>query len=259
MWRCKNRLIAFLICIATIIAQPGATRSFPRVQRQENVVTQAVSDLQSPDFRLRDAAKKQLLSAGSASVEPIISLLSELLDAGISPTSNMPRDVKRDSPLGVDEHKVRATGNWALVVDCCWLLGQLRAAQAVPLLIRVIEVDEIFSMLPKRVTEINSLGLIGKPAEAALLSEFRNAYGKAAMLVGLDLPDEHTRKLRVQERKALDIQMQVGAALALIGDNETIAALENLLVAGEIKGSGRSIIDSTISQIKARYHYGPTR
>lgn len=224
---------AIVLCLSvyslSVYASPKG-RAFDLTQ--DNGITEAIARLRADASQTRLIAKADLLTAGPAAIEPLMSLLSELLDN-----------------LGdTNEEDV-----WRLIYDCCELLGKLRANRAVRLLIKVIEVDEVPLMLPRRLPEIVALEVIGKGAEDALIEELKTGFQKAALLVGQRLSDGDARKLQLQERKAERIQIQVGATLGSIGDNSTIEALESLHKSEAYLGrSARAIIEHTISTIKSK-------
>jgi hypothetical protein len=240
-----------IIGLAAFALQPFAVCAASFSTRQDSLVTKAITDFQSSDFRKQGEAKRQLLSAGSEAVDPLVSLLSQLLDQ-VAENRNPLKDAQHPR-TNETQKPVYSTENWRLIIDCCDLLGKLRAARAVSLLIRVIEVHETFGTLPKRVAEVIALELIGKPAEPALMRELRDAPHRAVDLAGFMLSDGDPEKTRVQDVKALEIRIQVGAVLSRIGDEQTIVALQSMLQTKEfVAGSGRDIIEQTISQIRQR-------
>ncbi len=225
-------------------------------QAQDDTVTQAIRGLWSRHDSIRVAAKTKILTVGTIAIDPLVSLLSELLETIRKPhivAGQRRLEPSSESPSG---YEPREGITWRVIYDCCELLGRLKAYEAVALLIQVIEVDDVPLMLPRLLPEINALILIGKPAESALIEEMKNAFQKAGSLVGQKLPDGDERKLLLQERKASDIQIQVGVALQMIGDNSTIEALEALMKSEAYLGrSARDIIEHTMARIRTRKDY----
>jgi hypothetical protein len=225
---------------------------------QDDAVTKALKNLGSRKPSVRTAAKAELVAAGSLAIEPVMSLLSDLIDRAAKARRAIHLD--KAVPLQNPGYESDDLTTWSLLNDCCEVLGRLRATRAIGLLIRVIEVDDISLMLPRRVPAIHALELIGKPAEAALIEEFKNVPEKLAPLVGQRVADADKAKLRLQEQRATEIRVQVSLALELIGDAGTVEALNALLETDSSLGwNARAIIETTITQIRARLAHRPDR
>ncbi|MGH9764395.1 MAG: hypothetical protein ACREDR_35755, partial [Blastocatellia bacterium] len=117
----------------------------------------AVTKLWSPDNRVRKTAEAEILKLGTVAIKPLIDLLSELVSdqrprfaTGREVEGNKVLEEQRRSPhmrwVALEELR-RGTAvhespevviNSRLMKDAIRLLGQLKAVEATPLLIRIM-------------------------------------------------------------------------------------------------------------------------
>ena len=240
-----NLALALSVAPAAIL---GLWTTTPSTLQQDDSTSRALLELRSSRASIRSDAKTRLVLAGSEAVGPVMALLSELLESASKPPVSIEHQPSR--PLRMPFEDGSEDPNiWRMINDCCDVLGALRAAWSVGLLIRVVEVRctrEIVS-LSRRPNEISAIALIGKPADAALIEELKTAPQR--YLVGLT----RSESLWYWEGKVFEIQMQMSEALSRVGDSGTIEALEALLRSdGDYGRKWRVIVEGTIARIATR-------
>ena len=256
IWIASTSLaLALAVAPAAILGLWMTTAS---TAQQDDSIAKALQELRSSRDSIRSDAKTRLLLAGSEAVRPVMALLSDLLKrAG----NRVPIQQETGRPLlsGFQDGSEHPD-TWRIINDCCDVLGALRDARAVRLLIQVVEVRCTREMVSfgRRPNEISAIALIGKPAEAALIEELKTAQQRAASLVGLRTAEGDDRILWLQERRVyestvFELQMQMSDALSRVGDSGTIEALEALLRSdGDYGRKWRVIVEGTIARIASR-------
>jgi hypothetical protein len=268
--------------LATTLGHSDSTWAQSPAAEQPWSLPRAIDALKSGEERDRAAAKEYLLGLGSAAVDPLISLLRAALDTVDEPLAIIAADgveIRIGSP-STSSVNVSADVASRLVGDCCEVLGALRARPAIPLLIQIIELNDpvlTLSGCGAHTEASRALARIGKPAEFALIEEFKNAPHRAQS--SIERAESWVRKwrshmqppgsssqtqaagsvedsARVRSRQceeARRIQVQLGCVLERMGDQGTIAALEEALTSNtDPCDTGKSIIENTISTIRMR-------
>ena len=109
-----------------IAAQMHRTRDDNRQGEVAKAIVRAAGDFWSLDASEASAAKEALIGIGPAAIPTLVSMLDGLTNAPLPP----------HYPFGSYD---RTGVSHRVQEDVCEILGQLRAVEAVPLLIRVIE------------------------------------------------------------------------------------------------------------------------
>jgi len=205
-----------------------------RQSRPDGSADTFIAQLWSADIEVAKSAKDRLTEVGQFAAP---SLLAEL-----------DRITRIPYPAGHRLPGFRDGGLTARVTqDICELLGELRTAEAVPLLIRVMEWRQSSGLFEHITVEMLALAKIGRPAVAELISEIQNAEFKLTLqgaLAGREGDPIGARLPRIQERAA--------ATLGLIGDPAALPVLEQLLNMTN-NGMLARTVEYEIESIRAKY------
>lgn len=155
----------------------------------------AIEKLWSPDEQERKTAKKQVLRIGAKSIGPLISLLLDLLE---NPYPRFPTGYEAEGENAVEYHKklsqhqpsyeeieesialsTKLFINSRLIDDVVYLLGELRAEEAIGILIRILEGRNMYVVPDTYGCESESLQKIGYPAVPCLIAAIRGARSTA--------------------------------------------------------------------------------
>jgi HEAT repeat protein len=195
---------------------------------QDNIST-ILNRLQSRDDSDVAEARVELAAMGEQAIPPLLDLLRELVNQNPGVLSLMQADAQEHrttierSTKDLDDHTKSRVIN-----DIYEILGQLHAAQAVPLLVSIMKKEEIDNMIEGMTPVMRALAEIGSDAVPALIQclEEANTTLASARLRPPDLNDE-TRRRRLDW---IEGRTQLRAILVLgnIGDKRAIPALEKV-------------------------------
>ncbi len=232
---------------------------------------QAIRKLWSADNAVRDLGRKEVLQIGSAAAPLLVNLLSDLVqdprprfvaekeEEGRLALKRYVELVRRTKePLDDSEEYqtvARLAINSRLISDSISLLGELRAIEGVPILVRIMENRETGISEPADI-ELEALRRIGSPAISSLIESIENAHISAARfqrpilfgyVISLGSEDElettDDEQLSYQrldetaldsetkweiERKTFRIKQKAIKVLGEIGDTEALPFLESL-------------------------------
>jgi HEAT repeat protein len=105
------------------------------------------------------------------------------------------------------------------------VLGQLHAAEAVPLLVTIMEEEEVHDMIQGMSPVMRGLAEIGPAAVPRLVESIDTAASKAKALLSSGLSEERRQSDLIQEGR---IELRATLVLRAIGDPRAIPALERL-------------------------------
>lgn len=158
-------------------------------------IESAIKRLWSEDNSVRDLGREEVLRIGRAAAEPLVQQLSELItdnrprfatereDEGRKALQQYVALVRRNNELMYDDNApeavVRLAINQRLISDTIFLLGELRAVEGVPILIRIMERREPMTSYPLGI-ELEALRKIGSPALPSLIRSIENARTNAS-------------------------------------------------------------------------------
>ncbi|MGH9822080.1 MAG: HEAT repeat domain-containing protein [Blastocatellia bacterium] len=164
----------------------------------------------------RAMAKTRLLEIGAKAAPQLISRLRDLTKFVEEPLVVDAAKSKTFDHYNDPEVRRRYAA-WDTMEDCIELLGDLKSEEAVPSIIKVLEIRMESGREPKLLDEILALKEIGAPAVPALIDALARAPETA-----------RKRKLAYYPGEWL-IQARMAFALAEIGDPRAIPALDNLI------------------------------
>jgi HEAT repeat protein len=164
----------------------------------------------------RTTAKARLLEIGARSAPYLITRLRDLTEFVEEPRFVSDDAIKDYDPENDPEVRRRHTA-WDVIGDCLDLLGWMKSEEAVPAIIKVLEIIPLAGREPKRLGPIRALEEIGTPAVPALIDALARAPETARNQKSPYYPGERT------------LQIRMAFALAQIGDPQAIPALENLI------------------------------
>lgn len=197
--------------------------------RAQDNISKILIRLQSRDASEVAEARVELAGMGDEAILPLIDLLRGLVNqnpdgASMTPADEQQRTAREKFSKDLDDATKSRVMN-----DIYEVLGHLRAAKAVPLLVSIMEKEEIDNMIQGMSPVMRSLAEIGSDAVPALiqcLEEARNTALASASLRPPDLNDE-ARRPRVDSTEGR-IQLKAILVLGQIGDKRAIPALENI-------------------------------
>lgn len=154
---------------------------------------QAIKKLWSEDAGIRDFGRAELLRIGPAAAEPLGSLLWDLVN-DCRPRFAIERENEgrkaldeslaalrsKDPPFDHEafEEVFRLAINARLISDAISLLGELRAVEGIPILVRILERRKGMGSEPAGL-ELDALIEIGSPAVPSLIKSIENARASA--------------------------------------------------------------------------------
>ena len=258
----KHALTLAIVFVTVIQAMSGITE--PEMNRQVDPrAKQAIQKLWSPDQLVREQGRKEVMRIGSAAINPLIELLSDLLknksprfaagkeeegQKALKDYVNLIRKT-RGPVLGSEESKALSSFviNTRLISDCIFLLGELRAIEAVSILIYIMENRTMSNSID---AEMQALINIGVPAVPFLIKSIENANATARefepVFFGYEIPidwkeiigeqsDTHQDNLELDEEDdetakqiALEIKAKAIKVLGEIGNQSALPFLESL-------------------------------
>ncbi len=229
----KLLLISFLLTqeSASALSQNAAVMS-----GQQHIVANAIQLLWSADDNVRQTAKKEIIRIGPEAVPALLFLLKDIYeDPGkqrlvTSVGSQQPvRPLDIDNPPYGDSLGLEITNR--LKLDAMELLGRLRAVEAVPILIKIMQQPSFMVSYNWAVTmDMRALIRIGAPAVPALVDVIENARaGLSSMAFGDELGFTEQDKTSYRLRELARIQNKAIMVLSEIGDERALPVLERLL------------------------------
>lgn len=265
----------------------------------------AVRKLWSSSDAERKSGIKQVMQIGAAAVEPLVALLSDLAHDQ-RPRFPVGKEAEGDRALQeyieaerqfenvISDHSVvedwrkrlsEIAINSRLMTDVVYLLGELKAESAIPILIEIAnrhwEVGPAgYDLTPP---ETKALCRIGKAAVPQLIRSLDEtsirAHGFEPVTFGWWLPDEpedeedtgeDIERKRSEESKIGLVRHRIISVLAEIGDVRAVPALRSLQKAIEghtgkdslvygIDDSVKHSIEDAINKIQRTGHYSPSK
>ena len=281
-----------LFVIVFMLALGGTPMPHRSAQSQTDI---AIKKLWSPNERERTEGVDELLRIGPASIEKLISLLAELIldqrprfapgreQEGERALQEYLRSARMFYSEGVDYAETRTardrltalTMNSGLMTDVVHLLGELKAEQAVSILMQMVNRhwESTYLGLEFHTPETAALARIGA-ASVQQLGENLNeatirAYGFEPLVYGwrvvveeedLEDDDEPDADEELDRQTHIgNVRLRVAAVLGEIGETRALPYLEKLLAAiksspeSPVFGTAGSLsgtIDSAIARIK---------
>lgn len=231
-------VLVALGCLAPIIEMEAQQE---RTVKQSEAET-AVNQLWSDDEMVRLAAKGKLIELGPEATRPLMTLLEDLRqnpgpryvrgkqkegEEAFEQYRNLPNKQKVGEAL---KKSMSLEISGRLSNDVYELLGRLHAVQAVPLLVEIVEKQEIDSLIPGMTPAMRALAEIGPVAVPRLIESIENAASTAAFSPYVTAPDlSEEAKQRNLEWQRIRIQVNAVLVLENIGDARALPVFEKLL------------------------------
>lgn len=188
----------------------------------------AIRRLLSADESERMAAKLELLEIGRPAIPPMLSALKSVLDSPKSPYTVSDNDPVAIAPPLASTDEDNLSGR--LEADICQLLGRLRAVEAVPLLIEMMQSRDSFTGLASMVTEMQAIAEIGPPAVPLLIEAIEDAPNRAARIGFGDPQPSEEERIKFIQGEVAKIRARAARVLGEIGDKRALQTLERLLL-----------------------------
>ncbi len=274
-----NQFLPFFVIVFTL-----ALEGTPMPNRSSQSLTDsAIKKLWSPNESERSEGVDELLRIGPASVEKLTSLLMELIhdqrprfvpgreQDGERALHEYLSSARRLYSVGGDYAETKAakdrltvlTMNSRLMTDIVYLLGELKAEQAIPLLMEMVNRDweSTYSGLEFHTPETAALEQIGAASIPRLVDNLNEgtirAYGFEPLSHGwrvvLEEPiqedsDEPDSDEELDRQTHIgNVRLRVAGVLGKIGDTRALPYLEKLL--GEIKSNPESPLFGTAGSL----------
>jgi HEAT repeat protein len=247
--------ITFLLTgIAMVLAATST-----QVPTDADRVASAFKLLWSPDENERRAAKQELIQIGDPTIPPLLSLLEDIFRNPNKFYFATGKEMEGAEAMRLWEDGVTTEDlsnleiGWRLRDDCYELLGRLRAIEAVPLLLRIMERQDIFTGFSTLSAEMRVMVEIGPPAVPNLIEAMEKAKERAASIgFGGPQPTEEEKE-RIITSEAAKFRARVAMVLGEIGDERALPVLEKFLERSDELGLRRldiQFIEKAIRQIK---------
>ena len=232
----------------------------------DNRVGQAIGMLWSADDSVRNQGLEETLGLGPATVQPLIELLCDLIrnpyprfasgkeQEGHKLLEDYEELIRGNNDSADDSRRFQTAANVVinsrLISDAVFLLGELRAVEAIPVLINIMEnrSTETYGAIS---LEMDALRKIGPPAIPSLVKSIKNAKISAerfepiifGFIIETDSEDNSNREVaeqpddstfddvdfeRTVELDALSIKRKALKVLGEIRAKESLPFLENL-------------------------------
>jgi HEAT repeat protein len=178
--------ISILLSLHLMDSIMGFSDQTPRHPTPE----EAIKKLWSEDASVRDLGRAELLRMGPAAVEPLGSLLWDLVHDH-RPRFAIERENEgrkaldeslavlrsKDPPFDHEafDEAFRLAINARLISDAISLLGELRVVEGVPILVRIMERRKWMGWSEPAGLELDALSKIGSPAVPSLIKSIENA------------------------------------------------------------------------------------
>ena len=221
-------MLIFILLVSTVSLRCVAQREDRVAQNHiasQNEVDSILTKLQSRDESDVREARAALAEMGEGAIEPLISLLKDLTNQAVKrPGTVAGGSVPGHNARVVDPNTRSRTEN-----DIYDILGRLRAVEAVPLLVAIMEEEEIDDMIQGMSPVMRALAEIGPAAVPQLIRSIDDAKSTASAvpeLLASDLTEETRRRNLgwIQGR----IELRATLVLREIADPRAIPALERL-------------------------------
>jgi HEAT repeat protein len=192
-------------------------------QTQPEATARTLADLWSVDPGDAKAAKEKLITIGVEAVPGLLLTLEQLTRDPLRQRYPYERDDPTGIPTRVQE-------------DVCEILGELRAVEAVPLLIRVIERRGAPTSLLGITVEMTALERIGSPAVSALIEELKDPEPRLVELArrGDGWPATANHISLVRRRVALTLG-EIGDPAAIPALQEVARTTDNAILARDLE------------------------
>jgi HEAT repeat protein len=224
-----------LISIGLVVGVSACCLALQLIQRGErrtaNLIDNLLTDLQSDDESNAIEAKAKLVQAGEEAIKPIVSLLQQLTDQERETTGAITAGA-RERPYDIEmEHANQRLdrGTRSRLKNYIYeILGRLHATEAVPLLINIMEREEVDDMIQGMSPVMRALAEIGAAAVPQLIESIENANSTA-----LSFPEIRSALSEETLRRRLGwiqgrIELRSVLVLREIGDPRAISTLESL-------------------------------
>jgi HEAT repeat protein len=236
------KLVITLILVLTSL-QPYARKAISPAAMQDTEIEAFIHQLCSTDENVRHRAKAELAFAGLQAAPYIIALLNDLAAHSaqqfLKPKKDDGRLTYIDEATSKDPHGYVAT--WGVIWDCAELLGDMKSAESVPVLIQIMAQHTDISGKIK--PEMKALIQIGEPAVEPLIDTIKNA---TAMVQAITADPERSAS-------SPDLlSLRAAIVLGEIGDARALPVLEDLLKPGAPFEQGEVSIQSAIEKLKSK-------
>jgi HEAT repeat protein len=233
---------AATVILLLAFVSPSWARAMPQVgnEGRDPDVKRLVDQLWSAADDVRTKAKAALATAGRRAAPQLISLLGDLADHYYEP--HFAKGTSADEGVDITKRLIR---------DCFELLGDMRSAEAVPAMVRIMEQPPVM-LLGKGIFawQTQALAKIGKPAIAPLLEAMRDA---ALIAASIARDPKRGESLYGGPDSVADlIQARAATILGEIGDPVALPALRRVRNGGELSEGAGFAIDEAIRKIHNR-------
>jgi PBS lyase HEAT-like repeat len=230
--------VAILVNIAAVRAHPraGLLRQSPS---DEDRIASAIKSLWSSKEHERLDGKAEIIGFGTKSIPALLLLLEDLVRRPEIHRFALGKEEEGQKILS-DQGKrtlfpdqvrqlLDTDISWRLEADACELLGRLRAREAVPLLLQIMERREIIDRIAAMNVEMTALVEIGRPAIPETVQLFESADSIAESIrFGRPAPSAEDQ-IRYKRGYAATIRARAAVVLGRIGDEQALPALETSL------------------------------
>ena len=233
-------LIKRLIIVIASVALTGTFNVMAQSQQpisDEEKAALAIKLLWSADNAERERAKADLVKLNERAIPGLMTLLIDLIDNPTTPRFVTGREEEGktlwghplDSP-GITDKISEVIINSRLEYDIIEILGDLRAKEAIPILVEIMECRMKDNWLRQRMLpEMKALVKIGKPAVPALIKSIEEAEERATP-TGSRNPSITEAELQVFIRSSIETaQTRAVIVLGEIGVKSALPVLEKLL------------------------------
>lgn len=242
---CLTLASMFLIMSSALKADGNSFQS----PSNRNQASEYIELLKSVDEGKRQAGKDKLFELGPDSIGPLVSLLENIsmddftrvFASGHSKEGEDIWELREKAINSRNEAAAQAATerlaqieiSGRLKNDIMEILGRLRAREAVPLLIRIMEQREIDNLWEKLRPEMYALAAIGSEAVPGLIQSIKEADAVA--------------KRNLNSVPPYRLQVRSARVLGLIGDKRALPALRDLL-----KQQRDVLVSEAIRQIEVK-------
>ena len=197
-------------------------------ESSQDHISRVLEKLQSRDESDVVQAKVEIDELGDEAIAPLVNLLRTLITGGRYSYGMAPADEQQQRPIDKQNTSSLDDATRSRVInDIYEALGRLHTAEAVPLLVSIMENEEIADMIQGMSPVMRALADIGPAAVPALIESLDESTSKALASADVHIPDPaaeerertfHLIEGRIQERGIL--------VLRKIGDKRAIPAIE---------------------------------
>jgi PBS lyase HEAT-like repeat len=228
----RNLSLSALLMIA--ISHSCLIEGWGQARADQDRLAEAIDRLCSSSEQERQIAKEQITHFGTRAIRPLISRLEELTRYSHRsiPDGDVGGETELNLPSGSKEKRcyTNPKTNWEVSSAVCELLGRLRAVEAIPPLLKIMENEvDIGGNITAMTFEMQSLVAIGEPAVSQIIGFFESAESRAESIkFGAPQP---SREVQTRHRQAQAAIMRARAAAILgeIGDVRALPVLEESL------------------------------